>query len=542
MKIHAILLTTFILMSFFNAKSQNKTDDDKKIKQQYNWFNLDPQKDHIAGVGTEKAYETLLKGKKSYPIIVAVIDGGVDINHEDLKGKIWVNEKEIPGNGIDDDHNGYVDDINGWNFLGNANGENVNFATMELTREYKKYYAMFFNKELKDVAAKDTADFRKFQNIKEKYDKEKTKAESDYDMIRNFDATFSIADSLIRVYLKKNNYTIDDINAIQTTKDSPVMMVKDYFQQLYKKGFTREDYVSYRDHVYEKYKYQLNLDFDSRKIIGDNPDNPSDSIYGNNDVIGPDPSHGTGVAGIIAANRNNGIGINGIADNVKIMVLRAIPNGDEYDKDVANAIKYAANNGAKIINCSFGKNYSSGKYMVDQAIKLAKAKGVLIIHAAGNDAEDNDMVDHFPTNLDVNRKVIDDNWIDVGASSNKLKKTLTASFSNYGKNTVEVFAPGVDIYTTAPKNTYKIESGTSFSSPVVAGVAALIWSYYPNLTAKDIKQIILQSANVYPKKKVYKPDAQTPEKIKVRFGSLSVTGGVVNVYNALLLAEKWNKK
>jgi len=514
----------------------------KFVKKQFNWYNLDKKTNKAAGVGTEKAYSELLKGKTSKTIVVAVIDGGVDVNHEDLKSVIWNNAGEIAGNGIDDDKNGFVDDVHGWNFLGNAKMENVRYASLELTREYKKLNPKYEGKTLKDIPTSDTSDYAYFQRIKKEYDKEKEKAEKSYNQIAKFNDNFNFVDSISCLIFKKKDYTLADIKAMQAEKGSPLFELKEYLLSLYGKGFNKEEYIEYRDQVFAKYKKQINTDYNPRTIIGDDIDNGNDTNYGNNDVAGPDPSHGTAVAGIIAANRTNNLGMLGVADNVQIMVLRVVPDGDEYDKDVANAIRYAAANGAKILNCSFGKQYSPNKKMVDDAILFAQSKGVLIVHAAGNDGVNNDLITHYPANLDAKNNAIITNWIDVGASAMKDNKRFPAVFSNYGKKTVDVFAPGVDIYTTFPGNDYKIKSGTSFSAPVVSGVAALIWSYYPNFSAQDIKKIIIESVVKYNKKKVILPNLESKKKTKVRFGELCVTAGVVNVYNALQLAEKMSKK
>ncbi|MNE12450.1 Thermophilic serine proteinase precursor [compost metagenome] len=285
--------------------------------------------------------------------------------------------------------------------------------------------------------------------------------------------------------------------------------------------------------------YGLNTTINERTIVGDDPANSSERFYGNNDVTGPDAGHGSHVAGIIAAARNNGIGMNGVADHVKIMAVRAVPNGDERDKDVANAIRYAVDNGAKVINMSFGKSYDYDKKVVDEAVKYAASKDVLLIHAAGNDASNNDTVGNYP-----NRNFIGggtaSNWIEVGALSWKGGDESVANFSNYGKKTVDVFAPGVDIYSTVPFSKYKSNSGTSMASPVVAGIAAVIRSYYPKLTAEQVKTVIVNSTVKFTDLQVNAPGSE--DKKQVKFGDLSVTGGVVNLYDAIKLADAMSKK
>jgi subtilisin family serine protease len=279
--------------------------------------------------------------------------------------------------------------------------------------------------------------------------------------------------------------------------------------------------------------YFYNEDFNSRSIVGDVYSDLSDRFYGNNDVIGPDAGHGTHVAGSIAAVRNNGVGINGVATNVKIMAVRVIPNGDERDKDVANGIRYAVDNGAKIINMSFGKAFSPYKRYVDEAVRYAESKGVLMVHAAGNDNKDNDLLPSFPSRFDKAEKREFNNWLEIGASSSKRGLNLPADFSNFGKKTVDFFAPGVDIYSTTPDNTYDTYSGTSMATPTTAGVAALVLSYDPILTAEDLRSLLIDTSRRYPKLLVYRPGSQE----EILFSGLSTYGSVVDAYKALTLTK-----
>jgi len=294
----------------------------------------------------------------------------------------------------------------------------------------------------------------------------------------------------------------------------------------------KQAYDTYRVIV----EYGYNENFDSRKIVGDNYNNVYEKGYGNNDVTGPDALHGTHVAGIIAANRKNNLGIAGIADNVKIMSVRTVPNGDERDKDVANAIIYAVDNGASVINMSFGKSFSPQKEAVDKAVKYAEKKGVLLVHAAGNDGEDIDKENNFPT-----RKYLDGkeakNWIEIGASSYGADDDFVASFSNYGKKGVDVFAPGVEIYSTVPDNHYLIEQGTSMAAPMVTGIAAMLMSYFPELSAEEVKDIIKKSTRKFDGLKVVEPGT----KKKVELSDLSNTGGLVNAYEAVRMAQELKK-
>jgi subtilisin family serine protease len=281
----------------------------------------------------------------------------------------------------------------------------------------------------------------------------------------------------------------------------------------------------------------LNLEYNPRTLVADNPEDINDRLYGNNNVIGPRADHGTPVAGIIGAVRGNNLGIDGIAQEVQLMILRAVPQGDERDKDIALAIRYAVDNGAHIINMSFGKDFSPHKHYVDEAVQYAEAHNVLLVHAAGNDGQNIDLVDNFPTKHYKAGKQAN-NWIEVGATSLKADKNFNGIFSNYGKQNVDLFAPGVDVISLAPDNKYDKMDGTSFAGPVVSGVAALVWSYYPELTAQELKEVLMKSCTLYPKLKVHTPAEDPTKKQKVNFSDLSVTGGVVNAYEALKLAQK----
>jgi subtilisin family serine protease len=505
------------------------------------WFLLDPEQDSLQGVSAERTYETLLKGQPSKTVLVAVIDSGIDIEHEDLKSVIWVNEKEIANNGIDDDKNGYVDDVHGWNFIGGKNG-NVNADTYELTREYMRLSKKYDGADSVKNRKKAKTEYASYLKLKDKYQKLKVKNEQQYQFYSGmYKYTKASIDTLKR-YFKTDTLVPDDVKNLTTDRPS-LLFAKSVVGRVYKTVGDDAPLDEYLSQVKEGVdyfevivKYGYNTEFDSRQIVGDNYSNLFEKGYGNNDVKGPDPLHGTHVAGIIAADRKNKLGIKGIADNVKIMVVRAVPNGDERDKDVANAIVYAVDNGAKIINMSFGKSFSPEKEMVDRAVKYAEQKGVLLIHAAGNEGDDIDMEKNFPTKKYLNGKEAK-NWIEVGASSWGSDENFVGSFSNYGKKGVSFFAPGVQIYSTTPGNTYKNEDGTSMASPSTAGVAALLMSYFPNLTAIEVKDILEKSTRKFDNLKVQKPGS----KELVSFGDLSSSGGLVNAYEAVKMAMESKK-
>lgn len=503
--------------------------------QKPNWQNLDLQADSTFGISTEKAYNELLKGKKSTKVIVAVLDGGVDINHEDLKSVIWINKKEKAGNGKDDDKNGYIDDVNGWNFLGSDKGS-VNNETLELTRLVRRDNEKFGKIDAASVPAADLAAFETYQKNKAEFEKELAEAK---DGLENYSAFKSAIDELVKK-LGKANPSVEDIQAFKPSSNIETNLQRILLEQL--KDITFEEFYSDQilggyDHFKSQVDYNLNLDYDPRAIVGDNPNNSKEKFYGNNDVAGPDASHGSHVAGIIGAVRNNDLGINGVANNVLIMGVRTTPNGDERDKDVANSIRYATDNGAKVINMSFGKSYLWDKSVVDEAVKYAVSKDVLLVHAAGNDNENMEVSKNYPSpNYDDGG--VATSWITVGASGPVNDETIKASFSNYGKTQVDVFAPGVDINSTVPGSKYKKENGTSMASPVVAGLAALIRSYYPKLTAVEVKDIIMKSVVKVDKNVIIKEGESSKS---VPFSDLCVTGGIVNAYNALKLASEYKK-
>lgn len=483
------------------------------------WSHLDLAKDTVPGMSVDKAYAELLKGKKASKIIVAVVDSGIDIDHEDLKGQIWTNPKEIAGNKKDDDNNGFVDDIHGWNFLGDADNEQL-----EMTRVVKK--GDDGSEQYKNAFAE-----------LEKNKGELMPQKQQVDMLIT-------ADKAVRAYLKKDNFTLEDVKAMQTT-DQTMSQYKAMFTQILA-GTPKTEFdaqiVEYKEYVYDQLNYNLNTEFDGRKIVGDNPNDITNKTYGNNNVIGPrkeGAKHGTHVAGIIAQIRDNKKGGDGIAsNNVQIMAVRAVPNGDEYDKDIALAIRYATDNGAKVINGSFGKSYSPNRQWVYDAIKYAASKDVLFVHAAGNDAKDIDTAPNFPNDADGTNPEYADNVITIGALNYEYGVSLMANFSNYGKENVDIFAPGVKIYATTPKNTYEYLAGTSMASPNVAGVAALIRAYYPSLTASQVKHIIMDSGTALTNPITLAGTDGT----QTNLASISKTGKIVNAYQALLLAEKMATK
>ena len=535
-----ISLLAFSQSLLFSGFIFASEDPDTLINKTINWQNADVASDNKMGVSTEKAYKVILKGKKSKKIIVAIIDSGVDTDHEDLKSNIWTNEKEIPGNGIDDDKNGYVDDIHGWNFLGNSKGENVVEESLEVTRVYAKMHVKFNNRKPSQIKPEEKQDYELYQNAKIAYEGEYNDTKSTLERLNGFYKKYSDSDALVKMHLKKETYSLDDLKSI-TVSDSTLSAAVNLLSRLIQNDFKLETFNKQKAHFENTLKYYLNLEFNPRSIIGDNTDNLKDSIYGNNNVMGGGAEHGTHVAGIVGAIRNNGKGIDGIADNVQLMAVRVVPDGDERDKDIINAIHYAVNNGAKIINMSFGKTISPQKEGVFQALKYAEQRGVLLVHAAGNSSENIDKVIHYPTgDLGKDQKPVS-TYLCVGASAMDKDNKLRGNFSNFGKKTVDLFAPGVNIHSSIPNNKYESFNGTSMACPVVAGVAALVWSYYPELSCLQLRDILVKSSVSYKRFKVLKPNTD-PSKVKtIKFGKLSKTGAIVNAYEAVKLAEELTK-
>jgi subtilisin family serine protease len=510
--------------------------------QDKSWHLKDREKDGSFGISLDKAYD-FVKNKKSNTVIVAVIDSGIDTLHEDLKPVLWRNPKEVPGNGVDDDGNGYVDDIYGWNFIGGRDGRNVKEDSYEAARVYHRYKNQFEKVSDPSTLGKEDQELYKMWKKAEKSVVGNTADQMNFMLIRNAYRSALAADSTLRKEIGKETYKGADVESLASDKED-VKKAKKRFLALYhglgidmdrsNKETLEEigDYVAGEERKAESAtKAPKNY---RAEIVKDNEADINDRFYGNPDVMANTPFHGTHVSGIIAAARKNGKGIDGIADNVKIMSIRAVPDGDEHDKDVALAIRYAVDNGAKVINMSFGKGFSPEKHWVDDAVKYAESKGVLLVHAAGNDASNIDTVDNFPNAMMKKDSKRASNWITVGASANPKGGDLVANFSNFGKDQVDVFAPGHQIYSTIPGGTtYGNASGTSMASPVVAGVAAFILSRYPQLTPQQVKEVIEKSAQTPAGMMVTNPG--TGEKIPL--SDISRTGGVVNAYEAVKLAE-----
>ncbi len=511
------------------------------------WHLKDAATDTLHGISLNKAYD-FLKGKKSKPVIVAVLDSGIDTLHEDLKPVLWRNPKEIPGNSKDDDGNGYVDDVYGWNFLGNKNGEMVGKASSEAARIYHKYKEKYDGKTI-DVASLSADEKAEYQLWKKTAEKITPKPEDQMNAAFIEIALSSIKkyDKVLRADWQKEEYSIDELQAYAPTTLQAKQArggLLGYLRLLTFEGSSTNikiisEMEEYTESKRTAFSAKDTPPIDVRKVIGDNYNDFNDKYYGNSNVMGGGPVHGTHVSGIIAAVRNNGVGIDGVADNVKIMMVRTVPNGDEYDKDVALAIRYAVDNGARIINMSFGKGFSPEKKWVDDAIKYAEVHNVLLVQAAGNDGEDVEEHPFYPQPYYTNSTVRASNYLVVGASTDpRFKGEWVADFSNYGKKTVDVFAPGERIYSTLPGgNKYGSQQGTSMAAPVVSGLAALILSYYPTLSAQQVKEAIEKTTI-----KIDVPVNLPGSEKDTKMSDISTSGGIINAYEAVKYAETFSKK
>ncbi|MDX9789233.1 MAG: S8 family serine peptidase [Candidatus Kapabacteria bacterium] len=545
-----LLFAIPLALVFSFSHAQDTTADQEELNKR-NWFHQNFQETGIYGVGTDAAINFLnSKGLKPTTIIVGVLDSGIEIDHEDLKKNIWVNQKEKAGNGKDDDKNGFVDDVYGWDFNADASGVDYNDETYEATRIVGMYDKIFASDDKKSNVAnmqKRPVEYQQYLKARkywaEKYfaaknsleTLEKTKNErlDFFDKLKALTLDKAINDDLLKSLKEKNadNTVLGELETMISRNATLKGQTADEIKTEYLKQIERR-----LESANVGITAHFNIEFDPTK---ENRDSTVKGVYGNNEVEGPDAFHGTHVAGIIGAVRNNDIGMNGVAgDVVKLMSVRMVPNGDERDVDVANGIRYAVDNGAKVLNMSFGKAFSPEKEFVAEAIRYADKKGVLMFHAAGNDNKDLDYMTNYPTNFKDNEMIaFTTNWITVGASTRD-PQNLKARFSNFGTIKVDIFAPGTEIYSTIQDNTYRYAQGTSMASPVAAGAAALVWAYFPHMTSEQVKEVLFETVNI--SHDIVKVGTDGDER---KFSDLSATGGVIDVYKAAKLAyERYGKK
>lgn len=504
------------------------------------WYNnspadIDPRNQKpVEGSSVDNVYKKIPEVLME-EVIVAVIDSGMDIKHVDLKDNIWVNKKEIPGNCIDDDKNGYVDDIHGWNYVLGKDGKSIDGETLEVTRELYRL----------KKAGETASDY--YKQVKKAFSEGLMGRK---ERLAGYKAEMTVIDTAITLFNDDlGTYTLDEVKALATTTSVEAAAKKDLVA-LYEKRNARthlKDVAALRayvkggmDYYQSAVDYHYNLELAKNPQRGDDPDffgdfktNP-DKLYGNNDVtpVNGDETHATHVAGIIGAVRGNAIGIRGVATKVKIMALRAVPNGDESDKDVYHAVRYAVDNGAKIINMSFGKGFARNADKVIEAFAYAASKGVIIVHSAGNSSDNNDVAVSYPE-----RKLADKNsdlyahWLEIGASGPVAGPDLRAYFSSFGQNSVDIFSPGYKVKSTINDNKYAYYSGTSMASPVVSGILALMMSYDPAMAASLLKTKLMETARQY--KDVTSEVVIDGKKQTVPFKALSISGGVADAEKLL---------
>ena len=540
-----VLIAAAFLASFSFAFAQDKMqNNDLKT-----WYHKDFATTNVYGVNTNNAYKFLeSKGLKPRTVVVGVLDSGVEVDHPGLINNMWKNPNEIPNNGIDDDKNGYVDDIYGWNFIGGKTAD-VDADNLEVTRIVKEYQEVFEGSDSvknKVNQAQMPEEYKMYLKSKEIFNTKGDEAKRNYQYFKGFnDAIPSIVATM-----KGKNLTPQNLSSIKPANQEEarnLQILNSIAQDPSNQGKTPKEVEEYLQkeikgalkHYESQATKHYNLDFDPRaEIVGDDYDNYNEKFYGNNHYEGPDASHGTHVSGIIAGYPHGNEVQYGVAHKVaKIMTVRAVPDGDERDKDVANAIRYAVDNGAKILNMSFGKPVSPGKKYVWDAMRYAESKGVLLVKAAGNDNQNLAEHHYFPTSFmkPSDDKPIVSNMIVVGASTND-KDFLRAGFSNYNGKMVDVFAPGQEIYSAVPDAKYEYLQGTSMASPVVAGAAAVLWAYMPSLTPQQIKEALVKTVN--------KSTVNASTNENNRFDQISVSGGVIDLYKAAQYAYNnfYNKK
>lgn len=550
-----LVIQLFLFISFLSScgikKKQVNVSDSLFYPEK--WHHVDFDKDKIHGVSLQKLYNERELKNTSNSIIVAVLDTQIDLNHEDLKNQIWINEKEIPNNKIDDDKNGYIDDVNGWNFVGKPNGGYFSYGNFEYTRVVKKWDFYFKNK--KSVSEDSLEVFKEYKRAQTKLEKSinyYTGWKKSLDFRIKY---YKLVEDTINYFFPKKDYTVSKLDSLyqkykindktfkqrRDDNDLDLGALIHYKKTDFETGIKAvEDHIGPSNQFDSIINKNLNVNFVDRDMIQDNP-NKLEKGYGNNqlNLYKNLNYHSTVVSGTIAGNRNNNIGVKGFHDNIKIMPLSTSISGDEHDKDIAMAIYYAVDNGAKIINMSFGKEFSLEKKWAFDAYKYAEEHNVLIVHISGNDRFDIDKNPYYPNDNDyINKKEVVGNFINVGSISKRTDSTMVSPFSNYGKENVDIFAPGEEIYVAKPYNEYRYDSGTSLAGPMVSGTAALIWLYYPKLTVKQVKDIILESG-ITIDKMVIKPGTKDE---MVPFSDLCKTGKVLNTYNAMQLAKKISKQ
>jgi len=535
-RILGLLFASFLLLPLFTLSQKTQDLNNEELQS---WWQKDLEKDTIPGISLDRAYAELLQNKVGEEVIVAVLDTKIDINHEDLKDQIWVNIDEIPNNGIDDDNNGYIDDINGWDFLGTTTGEDVVLQLAECTRIVKKYQGRYATINANEVADAEKADYALYQKARQMLDEEIALSSTRIQSMDALEVDFLRAKDTVIHFLSRTKFSSQEVDSL--AKQHPDLQRDlSLLSELLSYGFDETGFEANRLYVSKYLETIYNVDYDDRVLLKDKQHDLTDVPYGDATVINNslEFQHSTPVSGLIGATRDNDLGINGVTNNVKIMPVVMVAEGDEYDKEVALAIRYAVDNGADIINMSWGKYLSLHVEWVRDAFRYAQKHDVLLVSGSGNDSKNSDEELNYPNDA-IDGVEFVDNFIMAGGHSHKIDSTLVSRFSNYGKTTVDLFAPASKIYSLGVNDTYHLSGGTSYASPLTAGVAALVKSYYPNVTASELKQILMQSGTPIDMEVLIPFQGNT--ETKVLFSDLSKSGRILNAYNALQMAEKMSK-
>lgn len=540
--IKVLLTCVFVFSAFFISSAQVKKEPKRKVPSMLtDWHLRSFDADGVYGAEVIRAYEYLKGRQPKARTVVGIVDGGVEIDHEDLKGALWVNEGEIPGNGMDDDGNGYADDVHGWNFLGTPDGKQLEIGYSVADKEYMRLFSKYEGVDTTRLSRKEKKEYLYFQDVC-KF----SSISRAYRQIASAEVAVKYAEVFQREmaarYPDRKHFLLKHFADLleEGEKDTERVKAYHFFREKWSKDpmFVwsqkfyegREKLIDEAKADYEKRKVNYAAAEKARKALGDDPENIKDRFYGNNNLAAGSALHGMHVGGIVGATRNNGIGVDGVADAALMFLRVGEGSGDEHDKEVALCIRYAVDHGARVINMSFGKPFSPHNEWMVKAMQYAEKKGVLLVHAAGNDGESLDTRDRFPGRNISGEKMLK-NWIAVGSIAMNGEPALS---SNYGKREVDLFAPGVNIYSTVPGNKYRTLSGTSMATPVVTGVIALIWNYFPELTVEEVKQAVLGGVTVRKGELVNRPGSRE----KVDFGELCITGGILNALEAVKLAEK----
>ena len=517
---------------------KSKSED---LKEKENWYFKDVIKDTIPGISLNKSLNYLKNQKIRDTIIIAVIDRPIDLNHKDLKNHIWINKNEIPSNNIDDDGNGYIDDINGWNFKGTEDGKQIEYVQNESTRIIRKFDERFKNDSTGITGREDSLNYALYKEAKSIYQAQNKTLKKDIAYIKMLDSLRQATKNSLSKYIPNQDFTIENLDSLKNVRPGDVLLQDDIIRMTnFLKYEITDEYIKNYKLINDKTaSILLNTDFNDRQLLGDNPEDIEDKTYGNNilNTNVENATHAIRVAGVIIGVGDKHTFLN---KSIKIMPIVTSAEGEVHDKDLALGIRYAVDNGAKVINMSFSKQLSMHKDWVKDAYQYASKNDVLIISSAGNEAENLDENNnYYPNDTDIKGIEITDNFLLIGASTYTADESLLAQFTNYGNRDVDIFAPGYEIKTMVPNNTYKIDSGTSLSAALVSKVAALIWSYYPNLKASEVKQILMKSGTAYYiDVEVRQKDGS---KKLIPFSSLSKSGKILNAYNALKMAELVSK-